>query len=440
MTALIPIGNAPQSKNWQSMSRHIILGCGAIVLLVGGVCIWATQARFSGAVIAHGVLVASSHSKKVQHPTGGVIRRVAVRNGSVVQAGDNLITLDDTIARANLSLIDKGLTELTVKRARLIAERDGAGQIVFPTRDGLVADIADRAVRDEQALFDGRQSANRNIKAQLSQRIEQTREELTGLTAQREAKSREIALVNTELKGARDLWAKSLIPIAKYTAVEREAVRLGGEQGQLMASIALAKGKITETELKILQIDQDRSSEAGKELREIDYRINELAERKVAAQDQVGRTNIVASQAGVIHELAVFTSGGVIGPGDTLMLIIPQDEALVAEVRVQLQDVDQIAVGQDARLRFTAFSQSITPDYQGRLSHVGADLTSDAQTGALFYTARIELDRGETPGAIGLKLLPGMPVDAFITTDERTVLSYLLKPLTDQIARAFRDS
>ena len=295
-------------------------------------------------------------------------------------------------------------------------------------------------MRDEQALFDTRQSANRSIKAQLHERIEQTREELAGLKSQLDAKSQEISLVNTELKGARDLWTKSLMPIAKYTALQREAVKLGGEHGQLIASIALAKVKITETELKILQIDQDRGSDVGKELRDIDYRINELAERKVAAQDQLGRTNIIAPQAGIVHELSVFTSGGVIGPGDTLMLIIPQDEALVAEVRVQPQDIDQIAVGQGARLRFAAFNQSITPDYQGTLRQVGADLTSDPHTGALFYTARIELDRGEAPRFTALKLLPGMPVDAFIETDERTVLSYLLKPLTDQITRAFRDS
>jgi len=440
MKAHIPIGGAPAGESWRSIGRHMALGFLVIMVLFGGVGLWATRTTFAGAVIAHGVLVVSSHSKKVQHPTGGVIRQVLVQNGSVVRAGDPLITLDDTITRANFSLADKGLTELTIKRARLIAERDGAAKIQFPDPKALVADIADRAMRDEQALFDARQSSNRSIKAQLNERIQQTREELVGLTSQIEAKAQEIFLVNIELTGARDLWKKSLMPIGKYTALQREAVKLGGEHGQLTANIALTKGKITETQIKIVQIDQDRGSEVGKELREVDYRINELSDRKVAAQDQLGRTTIVAPQAGVIHDLAVFTSGGVVGPGDPLMLIIPQGEALVAEIRVQLQDIDQIVIGQGARLHFAAFNQSTTPDYQGTLRQVGADLTADSRTGAQFYIARIELARSAAPESVALKLLPGMPVEAFIQTDERTVLSYLLKPLMDQIARAFRDS
>lgn len=440
MKSLVPHAPPPQGASRRSIMRHMAIGFLAIILLLGSVSVWAVRARFAGAVIAHGAMVVNSHSKKVQHPTGGVVRRVLVQNGSIVQAGNVLITLDDTTTRANLSLIDKALTELVVKRARLITERDGTGEIVFPGRDGLVADIAERAIADERSLFKVRQSVNQSVKAQLRERIEQTREELSGLTSQLEAKNQEINLVGKELEGAHNLWKKSLITITKYTALQREAVKLGGERGQLIAGIASAKGKMTETELKILQIDQDRGSEVGKELREIDFRINELGERKVAAEDQLGRTSIIAPQAGVVHELSIFTAGGVVGSGDTLMLIIPQNEALVAEVRVQPQDIDQIAVGQAARLRFAAFNQSTTPDYDGTLRHVGADLTSDPHTGAQFYIARIELNRDEPPGAAQLKLVPGMPVDVFIATDERTVLSYLVKPLTDQIARAFRDS
>jgi HlyD family secretion protein len=439
MRSLVPVGSPWEGKTRRSIRRHMALGCLAIVFLLGSLSFWAARAQFAGAIIAHGALVVNSHSKKIQHPSGGVIRRVYIQNGSVVKAGEVLITLDDTLTRANLSLIDKGLTELVVKRTRLIAERDGADKMIYPSKDGLALDIADRAIHDEMALFAARRSVNLSVKAQLRERIEQTREELAGLQSQLEAKSGEISLVETELKGARDLWTKSLMPITKYTALQREVVRLGGERGQLMSSIASAKGKITETELKILQIDQDLGGEVGKELREVDFRINELAERKVAAEDQLGRTNIIAPQAGVVHELAVFTAGGVIGTGDTLMLIIPQAEPLIAEVRIQPQDIDQIGVGQGARLRFAAFNQNTTPDYEGTLRHVGADLTSDPHTGALFYTARIELDHDEALGAAELKLVPGMPVDAFIETDERTVISYLLKPLTDQIVRAFRD-
>jgi HlyD family secretion protein len=422
------------------MLRHALAGLAVIVVLLGGLGVWAARTDLAGAIIAHGIMVVSSDTKKVQHSTGGIVRQIFVRNGSVVKAGDVLLTLDQTVLGANFDLVSKGLTELMVRRARLVAERDSAPSINFPPLESLAAATAETAMRDEMALFQNRRAVNQSVKNQLRQRIQQTQEELSGLQAQLDAKAQEISLVAVELKGARELWGKALLPITKYTALQREAARLGGERGQLVAALALAKGKITETELKLLQIDQDLASDVGKELRETDFRINELVERKVAATDQLRRATIAAPQAGIVHEMTAHTAGGVISPGDTIMLIVPQEEPLMAELRIQPQDIDQIAAGQETLLRFSAFNQNLTPDCQGELRQISPDLTTDARTGVLFYVARVELKSDQTPGLGALKLLPGMPVEAFIRTGDRTVFSYLIKPLTDQIARALRDS
>jgi HlyD family secretion protein len=428
-----------RSESQRSMKAHAIFGFGVIFCLLGGLCSWAATTSIAGAIIAHGQVVVSSNTKKIQHPTGGVVKEIWVRNGSVVREGEVLLSLDETVIGANLAMVSKGLTELTLLRARLIAERDGAHQITFPAKASLVAEIADNAMFGENALFEMRRAARKSVKAQLQQRIQQTGDELTGLQAQLDAKAQEITFIGTELTGARELWQKSLMPITKYTALQREAARLKGEHGQLIASIAQARGKITETELKILQIGQDLSSETGKELREAESRINEFVERKVTAEDQLERTRITAPQAGIVHELAAHTIGGVIRPGDDIMLIVPQHVPLIVEVKIQPQDIDQIQIGQSVLLRFSAFNQSATPDCLGTLRHVSADLTSDPRTGVVFYVARVDVKHERMNGFGNVRLLPGMPMEAFIHTGERTVLSYFVKPLADQIARAFRD-
>jgi HlyD family secretion protein len=427
----------PGHKSLSSLRLHARLGYGLALVLLMSLFVWAWATNIAGAVIAHGFIVVSSNTKKIQHPSGGVVREILVRNGSVVERGDPLLMLDDTVLSANLSMIDKALTEMLVRKARLLAERDGSVNIEFTEVDMLAA-TAESAVRGEKILFQSRRTARDSLKAQLRQRISQVRDEIDGLLAQSGAKSKEIQLIATELEGARTLWNKTLMPITKFTALQREAVKLEGERGSLIAQIALAKGKVTEMELKILQIDQDLSEEVGKELREAEYRINELVERKVAAADQLRRTAIIAPQNGTVHELAVHTVGGVIAPADPIMLIVPTDAPLVAEIRIPPQEIDQLKLDQEALLRFTAFSQSTTPDCPGTLRNVSADVITDRQTGAMFYLARVEIDRAYRC-LQGAALLPGMPVEVFLKTSDRSVGSYFIKPLRDQIERAFRD-
>jgi HlyD family secretion protein len=425
----------------RSIRRHVLAAMTIGFLVVGGLGGWATTTELSGAVVASGALVVDTNVKKVQHPTGGVVGELRVRDGMRVKGGDVVIRLDETITRANLAIVIKGIDELTARQARLEAERDDENEVQFPSELLSRMDNPDvgRVANGERKLFDLRKSARAGQKSQLKERIGQLREEILGLTEQAEAKKGEIDWIVTELEGVRQLWAKNLIPIMRLTQLEREAVRLKGERGQLMASTAQARGKIAETELQIIQIDQDLRSEVAKELREIQGKMAELVERKVTAEDQLMRTEIRAPQTGVVHQLNVHTVGGVITASEPAMLIVPESDDLTVEVKLPPQSIDQVQVGQPAVLRFSAFNQRTTPEINGSVVRVSGDIIQDQKSGATYYLVHIATPLEEIARLEGLKLLPGMPVEAFIQTGARTVLSYLIKPLHDQILKAFRE-
>jgi len=345
------------------------------------------------------------------------------------------------VTRANLAIVTKGLGELMARKARLESERDGLDTITFPAQ--LVADAGDpdraAAMDSERKLFNLRKTARSGQKAQLKERIAQLGEEITGLTAQQNSKAKEIALIERELAGVRELWKQNLVQLTRLTALEREAARLDGERGQLIAAAAQAKGKIAETALQILQIDQDIASDVAKELREVDGKIGEFVERKVTAEDQLKRIDIRAPQDGTVFQLAVHTVGGVITAGDPIMLIVPEADNLSVEVKVNPQDIDQLQLNQKAILRFSAFNIRTTPEIEGVVTRISADTSTDQRTGQSYYTVRIAMPAEQIERLGEVKLLPGMPVEAFIQTRDRTMLSYLMKPLHDQLLRAFRE-
>ncbi|MBI4275239.1 MAG: HlyD family type I secretion periplasmic adaptor subunit, partial [Rhizobiales bacterium] len=359
-----------------------------------------------------------------------------------VKAGDIVVRLDETVTRANLAIVTKGLNELTARKARLEAERDGFDSIKFPDNLDQAAQNDPEAVRAlgaERKLFDLRRAARAGQRAQLRQRIAQLEQEIGGLSAQQAAKAKEITLIERELAGVRDLFQKNLVQINRLTQLEREATRLDGERGQLIASMAQAKGKIAELELQILQIDQDLSSEVAKEMREVDGKIGEFIERKVTAEDQLKRIDIRAPQNGTVFQSNVHTVGGVITAGDAIMMIVPDADNLTVEARVNPQDIDQLRLGQAVLLRFSAFSQRTTPEIYGTISRISADASTDQRTGQTYFTIRIALPPQQMARLGDVKLVPGMPVETFVQTGERTVISYLVKPLYDQITRAFRE-
>jgi HlyD family secretion protein len=413
----------------------------AALLLVAGLGGWAMTTEFTGAVIAAGQLVVDSNVKKVQHPTGGVVGKLNVREGKEVKAGDIVISLDDTQIRANRDIVVKALNELAARQAREEAERDGLEKVTFPA-DLLArrsdADV-DKAVTGEQRQFEIRRTSREGQKAQLRERMIQLRQEISGYEAQITSKDKQIEWVGKELVGVYELWEKNLIPYTRVTSLEREKERLVGERGQLMAAIAQSKGKIAEIELQILQVDQDMRTEVGKDLAEIRARTAEMIERKVAAEDQLKRVDIRAPIDGVVLQLTVHTVGGVITAGEAIMLIVPQTDTLQVEAKIPPQEIDQIRVGQSAVLRFVAFSQRTTPELNGTVIRISADVSEDAKTGARFYTIRLDVSPEEVARLGAVKLVPGMPVEALIQTSPRTVMSYLIKPLHDQLARAFRE-
>jgi HlyD family secretion protein len=413
----------------------------AALLLVGGLGGWAMTTEFTGAVVAAGYLVVDSNVKKVQHPTGGVVGKLNVREGQEVKAGDIVISLDDTQIRVSRDIVVKALNELAARQAREEAERDGLDKVTFSA--DLIArkndpDV-DKAVTGEQRQFEIRRTSREGSKAQLRERMIQLRQEINGYEAQITSKDKQIEWVGKELVGVYELWEKNLIPYTRVTSLEREKERLGGERGQLMASIAQAKGKIAEIELQILQVDQDMRTEVGKDLAEIRARTAEMIERKVAAEDQLKRVDIRAPIDGVVLQLTIHTVGGVITAGEAIMLIVPQTDTLQVEAKIPPQEIDQLRIGQPAVLRFVAFSQRSTPELNGTVLRISADVSEDTKTGTRFYTIRIDVSPEEVARLGAVRLVPGMPVEALIQTSPRTVMSYLIKPLHDQLVRAFRE-
>jgi HlyD family secretion protein len=425
----------------RSIRLHLIVGLAVVAVLAGGLGGWASMQEISGALIAPGQIVVESNVKKVQHPTGGVVGELLAHDGTVVKAGDIVVRLDDTVTRANLAIVTKNLDAAMARAARLEAEQRGLDKLKFPPQlmnrasDPDVANV----MASETKLFDVRVNGRAGQKAQLHERIAQLKEEIDGLTAQETAKNQETALVEKELTGVRQLYDQHLVQISRLTTLERDAARLNGERAQYVASRAQAKGKITETELQIIQVDKDMVSEVSKDLRETNDKIGELIERKVTAEDQLRRVDIRAPQNGVVEQSTVHTVGGVINAGDAIMLIVPQTDDLQVEAKVNPQDIDKLQVGQKTLLRLSAFNQRTTPELNGIVSRVSPDVTTDQRSGQSYYTIRVSMPPEEIARLGDAKLIPGMPAEAFVQTGDRTMFSYLMKPLNDQLMRAFRE-
>lgn len=433
-------GDGPKPNPRREIRRATLFGVAVIGVLFGTVGLWAATAPLSGAVIASGKVVVESNVRRVQHPSGGVVAEIRVKDGDRVKAGDVLVRLDETNAKAGLALIEIELLRFQARKARLEAERDGLSELTLPRElhDRANDPIVTRAVAGELRLFRTRRSAADVQRSQLRERIAQSHEEIKGQAAQIEARRVQATLIDQELDGVKKLYDQSLVALSRLTSLQREASRLVGERGSLTSDMARVKGRIAEIELQIVQIDEDLRREVTTELRDVDGKIADLSERRVAARDQLERIEMRAPQDGIVHQQTVHTIGGVIGPAEQIMLIVPETDGLVVEARVEPALIDRLRVGQAAMLRFPAFDSATTPDLKGRLIHVSADASTDQQSGVSFYIARIALDRPEIDRLDGKTLLPGMPAEAFIQTGSRTALAYIVKPIEDQLARTFR--
>jgi HlyD family secretion protein len=433
-------GSEPRGAR-SSIRLHLIIGLAVVVVLAGGFGGWASTAEISGALIAPGSIVVESSVKKVQHPTGGVVGEVRAHDGDLVKAGDVVVRLDDTVTKASLAIVTKNLDGLWARAARLEAEQQGRDNIVFPA---MLLDRADdpdvkNVMASESKLFEVRTNGRIGQKAQLRERVTQLNEEIAGLEAQERAKDQEIALVEKELVGVNSLYDQHLVQMTRLTTLQRDAARLNGERAQFVAARAQAKGKITETELQIIQVDKDLVSDVSKDLRETNDKIGEFVERKVTAEDQLRRIDIRAPQDGMVEQSSVHTVGGVITAGDAIMMIVPQGDGLQVEAKVNPQDIDKLQIGQKTLLRLSAFNSRTTPELNGLVTRVSPDVTTDQRTGQSYYTIRVSMPPEEVARLGEVKLIPGMPVEAFVETGDRTLLAYLVKPLKDQLMRAFRE-
>ncbi len=415
----------------RSLRRHALAGVSVMAFLVVGVGGWAATTEISGAVVAPGQLVVETTTKKVQHPTGGVVGEINVREGSHVKAGDILVRLDATQTKAELDVILRALDENAARRARMEAELSGADRVSFP------ASLTNRwndpevlhLMVTESDLFAVRKAARDGQKETLREQVKGFRDQIT-------SKDKELDWIKQELIGVHQLWDKNLVPFTKVVQLERDAARIAGERGALLASISQA-------ELKILQVDEDMRTDVGKDMAEIRAKNSELVEKRVAAEDKLTKIDIRAPQDGVVHQLQVHTVGGVIAQPNTqsepIMLIVPEADELIVEAKAKPEDVNQLHVGQKAFLRFTSFNQRTTPELNGEVSLVSADVSQDKRD-ANYYTIRVKVSAGETERLRkGVKLVPGMPVETYVQTEDRTVLSYLVKPMRDQVQRAFRE-
>jgi HlyD family secretion protein len=426
-------------RTGRAYERELRVGLRVLLagLFLGGG--WLTLMPLAAAVVVPGNLVVQSNVKTIQHPTGGVVAEIPVHNGMRVAVGDLLLRLDPTQAKASLQVVSKQLDEARTRIARLVAERDGMPEPEVPVE--MTRRMNETAVKDllasEETLFKARASARNSQRDLLQSRVSQLGEQIGGLDAQVASKAKQLELIAGELTGVQDLYEKRLVPLTRLTTLQREAARIEGERGQLISAIAETKGKVGEAQLQIVRLDQDFRTEVVKELGEVQGKESELVQRGIAARDMLDRIELRSPTSGIIHQLAAHTVGGVVKAGDAVMEVVPDSDDLMVEARLQPNDIDQVKVGQKALIRFSAFNQRTTPQIVGLVSYVSADITHDQQTNANYFTVRMSLPDEERRRLGELQLVSGMPAEVFMQTGSRTMMSYLMKPITEQLQRGF---
>lgn len=414
----------------------------AVALLLGGFVLWAAISQIGGAVIAQGRIEVEQNRQVVQHPDGGVVNEILIREGDVVAAGDLLISLDANDLTSELAVVEGQLFEVLARRARLDAERDGSETLVF---DPLLTE-SDKPVTAElmdgqQRLFEARLESARSETEQLAKQKEQIADQIDGIRAQQESINNQLGFIAEELADQQTLLDRGLAQATRVLALQREMASLTGQAGELAAAIASSEGRMTELDIAILRIESSRREEAITTLRDLQFNEIELAERRRQIIRQLERLEIRAPVSGVVYDLRVFGRGAVIRPADPVLFLVPQDRPLIITARVQPQNIDEVLLGQEVRVRFSAFSQRTTPELLGRVEQISADAFIDEASRVSYYRAQVALLDGEMARLPeGLVLVPGMPVDVFFSTAERSPAEYLLKPISDYFARTFRES
>ena len=426
----------------KSLRRIQLAGFVSVVMMGASLVAWSFLANINGAVIAPAIIVVESYSKKVQHRDGGIVERIMVRDGDRVTQGQEIVTLDPTETKAELGIVDGLLGETTIKKTRLEAQRDGKLEISLPP--ALSARANDQNIisilKGQNRLLQAVNESANSKKKQFNQQIGQLGEQIGGIKAQSVSKKKQLELINDELVNLRKLQKQGLVPVNRVLTMEREVARLEGEVGELQASKAAAESKIGEVKLQIIQIDEDIRTQALTEMREAEAKISELLERRIAASSRLSRMAIKAPITGTIYQTAIHTEGGVISPGETLMLIVPEGDDLVLQAQVSPRDVDNVRENLPARVRFPSFNSRLTPEINAVVTQVAADTSRADQNSPPYYAVRLTITAAELAKLGDNKLKPGMSAEAFIQTTAQTPFSYLVRPLLDQFAHTFRES
>lgn len=431
----------PLERRWNA-SKPMRIGLATLFVLVFGLGAWAAFASISGAVVASGRLKVETNRQVVQHLDGGIVAEILVKEGDVVQAGDVLIRLDATRLNAELAIIESQLFEVMARIGRLQAEQTGAAEPLFDDellREAAAREEVAQLVEGQRGLFHARRDTIRRETEQLRERQSQTREEIRGSVAQRDSLDQQLAFIEEELADQHSLLERGLTQRSRVLSLEREKARLAGQIGALTAQAAQLEGRITEIEIQLVGREATRREEAITELRDLRSQEAELKERRLSTKDVISRLDIRAPRTGVVLGLTVFTVGAVVQPAEPLMYVVPVDEELVVEARMEPQNIDQVYPGQPARLRFSAFNQRTTPEVGSVVLKVAPDALTDESSGVSYYPVELAITEDVVDQLDGLTLVAGMPVDAFIQTGERSPLSYLVRPLTDFFARSMRE-
>lgn len=425
------------------LRTQMIVGILALVVLVGGFGGWAATTNISGAIVASGQIEVDQNRQVVQHPDGGVVAEILVEEGDTVEKGDVLIKLDPTLLQSERTVVEGQYYELVARRARLSAERDGLDEITFTEdllqraeKDPEIADL----VEGQRNLFFARRDSVKQEVDQLAKRADQIAEQVNGIVAQQNALTDQLALIEQELTDQQSLLDRGLAQASRVLSLQREKSRLSGQVGELTAQKAQSEGRITELDIEILKLETQRREEAITTLRDLQFRERELAENRRAILERLDRMEITAPVSGVVYGLTVFTPRSVIRPADPVLFLVPQDRPLVIAAQVPPIHIDEIYLNQAVSLRFSSLDQRQTPELFGEVVQISADAFEDQASRMRYYRAKIILQDGEIdrlpPGVV---LIPGMPVEAFIRTADRTPLQYLVKPFTDFFAKAFRE-
>lgn len=420
----------------------LMAGIAALVVLIAGLGLWNIAARISGAVVTSGMVEVESKRQVVQHPEGGVVGEILVEESDTVEKGDILIRLDGRQLQSELTIVEGQLREIAARKARLMAERDKADQVIF---DDNLFELAKtnsetaRMLKGEQALFAARREALQQEARLLREQNNQIDKRIQGIAAQLKAQQSQADLLGLELTDQKRLLQSQLTQASRVNELLREEANLLGQVGRFEAEMAELRGQAASNEISLLQLETRRREEAVTTLRDLQFREIELTERKIDLSATLARLDIRAPVSGLVYDQTVFAVSSVVRPAEPLMYIVPQDQQLIVSARIETIDINNVYVGQEVSLQFSAFDQRETPELRGRVSRISADVVLDEATGVPYYAAEITPFASEMPKLGNEKLLPGMPVQAFIQTGKRSPLAYLAEPMVGFFGRAFRE-